>query len=180
MILFVWRYFRSLPRHYYMEISLSALLPTLFFLMLLFVSLPPFWKISFMVLVPLWLVAVVVARAHAVKRDKTKTEDLVTERVGDLPGRISKLKEEQESLRADLSQQVRDLEETVRATLKEELGVALPHQSIAIRASFTFGSPTASVTVVAARGSKFSRLQRWFRHVIRWLWEVAYGKPRRG
>ena len=176
MILFVWRYFRSLPRHYYMEISLSALLPTLFFLMLLFVSLPPFWKISFMVLVPLWLVAVVVARAHAVKRDRTKTEDLVTERVGNLPGRISKLEDDQESLRADLSQQVRDLEETVRATLKEELGVDLLPKRISIRAKAEFGPISSSV----ANGSKVARFRVWFRRAVRWLREVVIGKPERG
>ena len=49
-------------------------------------------------------------------------EQLVAQQVEALSGRIGKLEEEHEDSKVDFRQQVKNLEEVVRSTLREELG----------------------------------------------------------
>ena len=79
---------------------------------------------------------------------------------------------------ADLRQRVKDLEETVRKTLEEELGVVLPSVPISVRARAVLGSFTVSAAAVTVSGgSRVARLRQWFRRSVRRLWGVVYGRP---
>ena len=73
--------------------------------------------------------------------------------------------------------QVENLEEVVRSTFKD-LGVVLPPRRISLRVKTLLGSlrmSVANVTIVG--GSKVARLRQCFRHAMRRLREVVYGKP---
>ena len=109
--------------------------------------------------------------------DETDPDKLHDLKVQALSSQISILNERHDDLGADLRQQVNDLEETVRTTLKEELEVDLPPRPISIGARFTAGSPRISVSVTVDGGTKLARLRQWFRRGMRRLWHLVYGKP---
>ena len=112
-------------------------------------------------------------------RDRSEAEQQLAQQIEALSGQIHRLGEEDEDLRADLRQQVKDLEETVRATLKEELGGVLPPRPISMRAKAILGNVSLSAATGTVVGdSKLARLRRWFRRARRWLWGVVYGKPK--
>ena len=125
-----------------------------------------------------WSVFAVLAVASMLSRDRSEAEQLVAQRIDALSGQINGLREEHEDLRVDLRQEIDNLEEAVRATLKEELGVVLRPRPVSLRAKLAFGEISmsgANLTVVG--GSKIARLRQWFRRVMRRLWEVVYGRP---
>ena len=122
-----------------------------------------------------WSVSVVLAVASMLKRDKSEAEQLMSQRLETLSTQIGRLKEEHEDSKVDFRQQVKNLEEVVRSTLREELGVVLPPRPISIRARFTTGSPTGSASLSVVGGSRLARLRRWFRRAMRRMGEVVSG-----
>ena len=174
------RLFRGLSGYHYRTIILTMLLPAIvpaviaYFAPDTLVLQVIFYVAAFLV----WSVLAVLAVASMLKRDIYGAEQLVDDKLEALSSQISRLREEHEDLGADLRQQVKDLEETVRTTLKEELRVDLRPRRISLRAKpihFSLGVSAANVTVVG--GSKVARLLQWCRRAMRWLWEVVYGKP---
>ena len=179
MILTALRLFRSLSGYHHRTILLTILLPVIW---------PPLIAyfgpdsivlqvILYVAALLLWSVFAVLAVASMLRRDRSEAEQLVVQQIEALSGQIRRLREEHEDLRVDLRQQVDDLEEVVRSTLSENLGVVLPQRPISIRAKFTAGSPRMSATLTVVGGSKVARLRQWFRRAMRRLWEVVYGKP---
>ena len=179
MILAALRLFRSLSGYHHRTILLTVLLPAIgppaiaYFAPTSIVLQVVLYVAAFLV----WSVLAMLAVASMLRRDRFEAEQLIAQRLETLSSQISRLREEHEDLRAGLRQQVKDLEEAVRATLKEELGVVLPPLPISIRARFTAGSATLSAAVTVVGGSKLARVRRWFRRATRWSWEVVYGKP---
>ena len=122
-----------------------------------------------------WSVFAVLAVASMLRRDRSESEQLVAQQTEALSVQVRGLREELEDSRADLRQQVDDLEEVVRSTL-EKLGGVLPPRPISLRARVTIGSPTVSATLSVVGGSKVARIRQWFRRAMRRLWKVVYGK----
>ena len=182
MILGALRLFRSLSGYHYRTIFLTVLLPAIvpaviaYFAPELLVLRVIFYVAAFVV----WSASAVLAVASMLRGDRSDSERLVDQNVEALSSQISALSEEHEDLGADLRQQVKDLEEAVRTTLKEDLGVDLRPRRISLRARAIAGSPTASATLSVVGGSKLRRLRLWFRQAMRRLWEVVYGKPEDG
>ena len=179
MILNALRHFRSLSGYHYRMIVLTILLPAIGP-----TSLALFGPDHFILRVVLyvaaflvWAVFAVLAVASMLKRDRSEAEQLMSQKLEAVSAQISRLKEEHEDLRVEFRQQVNDLEEVVRSTLREELGVVLPPRPSSIRAKFIGGSTSMSATLTVVGGSKMARLRRWFRGTMRRIWEVVYGKP---
>ena len=179
MILSALRLFRSLSRYHYRTILLTVLLPGIgppaiaYFAPTLLVLQVLLYVGAFIV----WSVLAVLAVASMLRRDRSEAEQLITQQIGALPGRIRKLEEELQDLKVDLWQEVDNLEKAVRSTF-EELEVVLPPRPISVRPKpvrFSFNVSAANVTVV--RGSKLAHLRWWFRRATRRLWEMVYGKP---
>ena len=180
MILNALRHFRSLSGYHYRMVVLTILLPAIGP-----TSLALFGPDHFILRVILyvgaflvWSVLVVLAVASMLERDKSEAEQLTSPKLEALWAQIGRLREEHEDSRVDLQQQVNDLEEVVRSTLREELGVALPPRPISVRPKpvrFGFDVSAANVTVI--RGSKVARLRLWLRSGVHRLWGVVYGKP---
>ena len=84
-----------------------------------------------------WSVLAVLAVASMLNRDRSEAEQLLSQKLEALSTQIGRLKEEHEDSKVDFQQQVNDLEEVVRSTLREELGVVLPPRPISLRARFT-------------------------------------------
>ena len=174
--------FRSLSGYHYRTILLTILLPVIgppviaYFgpdYLLLQVSL---YVAAFLV----WSLFAVLAVALMVRRERSEAEQLVAEQITALSSQISSLKEQHEDSSVDLRREVDNLEEVVRTTLSERLGVVLPPRPISIRARITAGSPTMSATLTVVGGSKVARLRQWLGRQARGLWEVVYGKPEGG
>ena len=179
MILSALRLFRSLSRYHYRTILLTVLLPVIGAPMIAYFG-PDCLVLQVILYVAaflVWSVLAVLAVASMLGRDRSEAEQLVAQQNEALSGQIGKLREEHEDLRLDLRQQVNDLEEVVRSTLSEGLGVVLPPRPISMRARLTAGSPTMSASLTVVGGSRLARLRRWFRCAMRRLWEVVYGKP---
>ena len=181
MILNALRQFRSLSGYHYRMIVLTILLPAIGP-----TSLALFGPEHFILRVILyvaaflvWSVLAVLAAASMLNRDRSEAEQLMSQKLEALSTQIGRLKEEHEDSKVDFGQQVKDLEEVVRSTLREELGVVLPPRPISLRARFTAESPTMSVRLSVDGGSRLARLRRWFRRAMRRMWEVVYGIPSR-
>ena len=177
MILRIKRCFRSLPVHHRITIFITMLLPAFWPPVLAYIARDPVLHVVLHGAVFLvWSVIAVVVLASTLKKDRSEAEQLVSQPVEALSGRIGKLEEEHGDLRVDLRQQVDDLEEVVRSTLSEELEVVLPPRPISIRARFTAGSPRMSATLTVVGGSKAARLRQLLRRAMSRLWEVVYGR----
>ena len=179
MILSVLRIFRSLSGYHYRMIVLTILMPAIgppavaYFSPDLLILRVILYVAAFLV----WSVFAVLAVASMLKRDRSGAEQLVSQKVEALTGQISRLSEEHEDLRVDLRQQVEDLEEAVRSTLKEQLGVDIRPRRVRLRVKAVAGSPSFSANLTVAGGSKVARLRNWIRRAMYRLWEVVYGKP---
>ena len=179
MILNALRQFRSLSGYHYRMVVLTILLPAIgptslaLFGPDLFILRVILYVAAFLV----WSVLAVLAVASMLNRDRSEAEQLLSQRLETLSTQIGRLKEDHEDLKVDFRQQVKDLEEVVRSTLKEDLGVDLRPRRISLRARAVAGSPTASATLSVVGGSKLRRLRLWFRRAMRRMWEVVYGKP---
>ena len=174
MILMIKRCFRSLPVHHRITIFITMLLPAFWSSVLVYIARDPvLYGAVFLV----WAVIAVVVLASTLKKDRSEAEQLVSQPVEALSGRIGKLEEEHGDLRVDLRQEVDNLEEAVRSTF-EQLGVVLPPRRISLRAKAFHISASWSVdNLTVVGGSKVARLRKWFRRSMRRLWEVVYGKP---
>ena len=179
MILGALRLFRSLAGYHFRTIILTVLLPAIVPAVIAYFAPDSialrviFYVAAFLV----WSVSAVLAVAAMLKRDRSGAEQMVSQKIEALSAQIGKLREEHEDSRADLRQQVNDLEDVVRSTLKEDLGIVLPPRRVSLRARAVAGSPTASATLSVVGGSKLARLRQWFRRAMRQLWGVVYGRP---
>ena len=179
MVLKARRLIRNLAAYHYITIVITILLPAL-----LPLAIPDF-NLGFALKVILtagaflvWSAIAVLAVASMLDRDRTRAERLVNEQARDLQSRVSTIAEGQQNLRIDLRQEVDNLEETVRETLRDELGVVLPPRVVLGRATavrFSFTASAASGT--ASGGSKVARLRLWFRRVMGRIWGIIYGRP---
>ncbi len=183
MILGTLRRFKSLSGYHYRMIVFTILLPALvpaiapriiaYFAPDLLVPLDIFYAAAFVV----WSGLAVLAVASMLKRDRSEADQLAEQKLEALSSQTSRLREEHHDLGADLRQQIRGLDETMRATLKDELGVVLPPRPLSIRARLSAPTPRMSASLAVVGGSTVVRLQQWFRHALRRLWEMVYGKP---
>ena len=177
MILSALRLLRSLSGYHYRTIILTVLLPTLFSLAISYFELDLVLKIVLIVIVfPVWSVIAVLAVASMLKKDRSEAEEQVAHLVRTLSSKVRTLEEGHEDLREDLWQQVNGLEELVRSTLSEELGVVLPRRPIPLRVRAIAGSPKASFSLTVDGGSRLARLRWRFLRTMRQLWEVVYGR----
>ncbi len=180
MILNALQQFRSLSGYHYRMVVLTILLPAIGPTSLAlfgpdhFVLRVILYVAAFLV----WSVLAVLAVASMLNRDRSEAEQLLSQKLKALSTQIGSLREEHEDSRVDLRQQMNDLEEVVRSTLREEQGVVLPPRPISVRPKpvrFGFDVSAANVTVI--RGSKVAHLRLWLRRAMRRLCEVVYGKP---
>ena len=123
MILSILRYFRGLPVHHRWTIFITILLPVIWPLVIAYIARDLVLQAVLHVAVFLvWSVIAVVALASTLKKDRSEAEQLVAQQGEALSDRISGLRGEHEDSRADLWQQVADLEEALRSTLKGRVG----------------------------------------------------------
>ena len=182
MIIRALQLIRSLSRYHYRTILLTILLPVigppviayygpdcLLLQVILYVA-------AFLV----WSLFAVLVVASMVRRERSEAERSVAQQIAALSVQISRLKEQHDDSSVDLRREVDNLEEVVRTTLSEKLGVLLPPRPISIRARINAGSPTMSATLTVVGGSKVARLRQWLRRTARRLWEVVYGNPEGG
>ena len=168
--------FKSLSGYQYRTIVFTVLLPAIVPPITAYFA-PDLRVIFYLAAFVVWSGLAVLAVASMLKRDMSEAEQLVDQKLEALSRQISRLREEHQDLGAALRQQIRSLDETVRATLKEELGAVLPPRPLSIRARLSAPTPRMSATLAVVGGSKVVRLQQWFRHALRRLWEMVYGKP---
>ena len=180
MILSALRLFKSLSRYHYRTIFITILLPVVGSPMIAYFGPEglPLQVTLYIAAFFVWSVIAVLAVASMLTKDRSEAAQLVAQQVEELSCQISGLKKGHEDLRLDLRQQVDDLEETVRATLKEDLGVILPPRPVSVRAEAILGTASLSAAIgTVTGGSKLARLRRWCRRATYWLWEVVYGRP---
>ena len=179
MVLSALRLLRSLSRYHYRTIILTVLLPAIGFQLIAYldpdlgVPRPMLYLVVFL----LWSVFAVLAVASMLERDRSDAAGSVDRRFGELSAQVSSMREDHDGLALDLRREVGDLEEAVRSTLSEELGVLLPPRPVSVRFKATTGSPTVSMSPTTAGGSRLARLRQWFRGAAHESWDVFYGKP---
>ena len=101
----------------------------------------------------------------------------VEQKLDELAGHISELREDHEEAKVDIRREVDNLEEVVRTTF-EELGVDLPPRPISLRGRVVAGTPRVSAAAPTVRGGgRMTRMRQWLRRMSRRLWEVVHGKP---
>ena len=179
MILSALRLFRSISRFHYRTIIFTMLLPVIGPPIIAYFG-PDHLALQVILYVAaflIWSVFAVLAVASMLGRDRSEAEQLVAKQLDALRSQIYRLSEEEQDSRLDLRRQLADLEEVVRSTLSARLGVILPPRPVSLRVRGTLPTLTGSVTLTVVGGSKVARLRRWFRRVMRRLWEVVYGKP---
>ena len=118
-----------------------------------------------------WYQIAMLLIALATKRDRDRTKESLERVFSELRGRVDHLNQEYQEQMTGTQDSLRDLEVWVRnihRALSEQLAVDLPGRSVQLRASFTFGVPTASATVSAVdRAGWILRLLRWGRRQAR-------------
>ena len=170
--------FRSLSLYHYRTIIITILLPAIVPTSLAFFCPDILWVIYVLAFL-VWSVVAFLVVASMLKRDRSDAELVLNQNIEALSAQIDRLREEHEEhedLRADLRQQVNDLEEVVRSTLKEDLGVVLPPRRVSLRAKALL----ASLSLDVANGIVVGGFRQWVRRKIRRIWEVVYGKPENG
>ena len=181
MILWVLDHLKILSSYHYRMIIVTIIVPVI--LTWVVTNLPidclVVRVIIGVVLFLVWALFAVIVVALMVKRDMAEASQLVSQRTGPLLEQVHRLEEEHGDLITDVRLQVEDLESRTRSAF-ERLGGDLPPESVRVRARATSGVPTVSATVRVSGGSKWARLRQHFRHVMRLVWEVVYGKPDRG
>ena len=180
MILSALRLLGSLSGYHYRTVILTILLPAIGPASLAFFA-PESLALQVILYIAafaVWSILAVLAVASMLRRDRSEAEQLAAQQIEGLSGQVSKLEQGLDDVGADLRQRVKDLEETVRKTLEEELGVVLPSVPISVRARAVLGSFTVSAAAVTvSEGSRVARLRQWFRRSVRRLWGVVYGRP---
>lgn len=170
--------FRTLSGYHYRTIIITVLLPAIgpailaSFVFDSFILRTILYAAAFLV----WAALAVLSVATMLTRDRADTERQISQKVEAISCQISVLKEAHDNLGTDLRLTVKDLEETVRTTLKEELGVSLPRPPVSIRASFDAGGATISANLKGARRGWLARFREWIKQIARRAWEVAYGR----
>ena len=174
-----WRVIRSLRLYHYRMIIITILLPVIVPTLMTHFS-PDSLLLQVGIYAAafiLWALMAVLAVASTVNKDRSEAAQLLADQGKDLSERISRLSQEHTDSRADLRREVDNLEEAVRSTLYEELGVVPRPRGISVRAdpvSFNFRVAEPTVTV---EGSLIARLRQCSRRVKRRLMEVFYGNP---
>ena len=170
----------SLRGHHYVVIIITTLLPAIVVPITLDVV-PESLVLQLIIYLGafiIWSLWSVFAVASMLKTDRFEAEQQVNQKVEALSGRISSMKEDHEESKADLRQQVENLEEVVRSTF-QELGIVLQPRRISLRAKVLGGRPSLSVAnVTVIGGSKVARIRQWFKSAMRRLWAMVYGKPK--
>ena len=172
----------SLSGYHYKTVIITVLLPAIGPPIIAYFG-PEFLVLRFILYAAaflVWSVFAVLAVASMLNRDKSEAEQLADQKLESLSEQFGRLREGHDDLRLDFQQQLNNLEEVVRSTLSDNLGVVLPPRPISIRARITSGVPSVSATVRVAGGSKLARLRHWFRRAVRRLREVVYGKREDG
>ena len=124
-----------------------------------------------------WSVLAVLAVAAMLERDRSEAERHVGQKLDELAGHISELREDHEHEKADIRHEVDNLESVVRTTF-EQLGVDLPPRPMSLRGRAVAGTPRVSAAGLTIRGgSRMTRIRRWLLRTSRQIWEVVYGKP---
>ena len=171
MILGALRLFKSLSGYHYRTIIVTMLIPVIGAPMIDYLG-PDrlvFQVILYLTAFLVWSMFAVLTVAHMLNKDRSEAEHMLTQQIEALSGQISKLEVGQEDLGTDLRQQVKDIEETVRTTLKESLGIVLPARPISLRAKFTGGSSKGSASGAVVGGRMLTRLRQWLRRTMRRL-----------
>ena len=122
----------------------------------------------------------------ATKRDRAIAKESLDRVFSELRGRVDQLNQEYQEQMTGTRDSLRDLEVWVRnihQALSEQLAVDLPGRSVQLRATFTFGVPTASATVsVVDRAGRILRLLRWgrrqARNYARRVYKIVVGERR--
>ena len=174
------RELRSLSRHHYTTIFFTILLPAIGPPVVASFS-PGGWvlEIGFYGLAfGVWSLIAVLAVASMLKKDRAETEQLVAHRTEDLAGQVSSLWQEHGNLKINLGQEIDNLEETVRLTLKERLDADLPPRRLSRRADpVGWNIHVEEPRVTSVRESWIARLRDSFQRIGRWVWKVVYGSP---
>ena len=178
MILSALRLLRSLTGYHYRTILLTTLLPVIGppIIACFGPDLLVLQVILYVAAFIVWSVFAVLAVSSMLNRDRSEAEHLVAQRIDALSGQIGGLREEHEDLRVDIRQGLDNLEEAVRSTLKEELGVVLRPRTVSLRTRASGGEASGSLDLNVTGGSKIARLRQWFQRVMRRLREVVYGR----
>ena len=177
MILKTLRLLRSLSPYHYTVIVFTILLPSGLSLVLpIFdLGLIPEALISgvgFLV----WALVVCLVMALMLNRDRTNAERHVDWRVERLERGVDTTTEELKVLREHLRDEIDNLEETVRLTLKNQLDTDLPPRIVSGRArAVSFQFTASAATGTATGGSRVRRMRLWVRRVVRRVWEFIYG-----
>ena len=179
MYLSALRLLQSLSGYQYRTVIITVLLPAIGPPIIAYFG-PEFLVLRFILYAAaflVWSVFAVLAVASMLNRDKSEAEQLADQKLESLSEQFGRLREGHDDLRLDFRRQLNDLEEVVRSTLSDRLGVVLPPRPISIRAKIKSGVPIVSATGTGVGGSKLARLRRWFRRAVHRLKEVVYGKP---
>ena len=189
MILSGWRVLRSLAWYHHVMIVITILVP-----------------LGWSVVITLWapdcrllLVAIHVAAfltlfllaefavGLALRRDKAKAENFVSEEIEALSGEVRVLEEQhgaliasQERVMEGLRTRINDHDEDIRSirSALERLGETLPPRNVSVSFSAKSGGVQVSIAAVAEPvGGRRTRVLRLFRRCARWLKEKVWGKP---
>ena len=123
-----------------------------------------------------WSLVVFLVMALMLDRDRTKADRQLDRQVELLESSVGSTAGELKSLREHLHDEIDNLEEIVRRTLRNQLSIDLAPRIKSGRASaiqFHFTIPPATGT--ATRGSRVMRIRLWFRRSVRRVWEFTYG-----
>ena len=179
MILKTIERFRSLSGYHWktiiVTILLPVILPTVFSLHSLEFSLP----VRVLLIIGVffvWAVIAIYTVASMLLHDKTEANHVVNQEVCELQTRIEAVEGRQLNSPAILRAELDNLEETIRSTLKNDLGADLPHRPVlgwpsAVRWNIEVSSPT--VTLVG--GTWGRRLQLRLRRTLSQAWRIVYG-----
>ena len=123
----------------------------------------------------------------ALRRDKAKAENFVSEEIEALSGEVRVLEEQhgaliasQERVMEGLRTRINDHDEDIRSirSALERLGETLPPRNVSVSFSAKSGGVQVSIAAVAEPvGGRRTRVLRLFRRCARWLKEKVWGKP---
>ena len=186
MILNVWRVFRNLAWYHHVMIIITVLVP------LIWSGIITLWLPDGLVLkvilhlaaLPAFFVLAELAVAVALRSDRSKAAQFVSQEVDVVSGEIRTLREQHGDVReqhgdviGDLRRQIDDQDQVFRSAF-EDLGVVLPGRRISVSAKpVAWNIMVSEATGAVTGGSKWARLRRLFQSFRLWLKETVWGKP---
>ena len=176
LIVRVWRWtkdqYRRLSARRRVVILVSVIPPVLLQFLGVYLSLA-----EILIAYVLWGLVVAPILASAMNHDSATTERFVDNRVNHLSDKVSELREDHKRAKAELQQEVVDLEGFIRASLAERDIVLPPRPRTVGGLSFNIGTLDFKVgNVRVTRGSWRSRFLSWIRSARRRTWEIIYGR----